>query len=116
MRPMLRWVLDDSGEFPDLPGLDRMRPEQMVELEGGVDAATYLVRCPDRDVVVKLKGGGLEAEARALRAWKPYTERVPEVLGLGTVPSMDERSIKYLMLAALKNDEGKIVETADEYL
>jgi fructosamine-3-kinase len=116
VRPMLRWVLDDSGEFPDLPGLDRMRPEQMVELEGGVDAATYLVRCPDRDVVVKLKGGGLEAEARALRAWKPYTERVPEVLGLGTVPSMDERSIKYLILAALKNDEGQIVETADEYL
>jgi fructosamine-3-kinase len=116
VRPMLRWVLDDSGEFPDLPGLDRMRPEQMVELGGGVDAATYLVRCPDRDVVVKLKGGGLEAEERALRAWKPYTERVPEVLGLGTVPSMDERSIKYLMLAALKNDEGRIVETADEYL
>jgi aminoglycoside phosphotransferase (APT) family kinase protein len=74
------------------------------------------VRCPRRDVVVKLKSDGLEAEARALRAWKPYTPRVPEVLGLGTVPSMDERSMKYLVLAALKNDEGRIVETADEYL
>ena len=113
---MLRWVLEDSGEFPDLPGLDQLTPEQVVELGGGVDAATYLVRCPHRDVVVKLDSSGLEAEARALRAWKPYTPRVPEVLGLGTVPSKDERSMKYLILAALKNDEGQIVETADEYL
>jgi aminoglycoside phosphotransferase (APT) family kinase protein len=113
---MLRWVLEDSGEFPDLPGLDEMAPEQVVELGGGVDAATYLVRSPRRDVVVKLKSSGLEAEARALWAWKPYTTRIPEVLGLGTVPSMDERSMKYLVLAVLKNDEGRLVETGAEYL
>src|SRR5215218_6998922 len=114
--PSLRWVLDDSGEFPDLPGFDQLTPEQVVELGGGVDAATYLVRCPGRDVVVKLKSDGLEAEARALRAWQRYTPRVPEVLGLGTVPSVGERSMKYLLLAALKNDEGRIVEPAAEYL
>jgi aminoglycoside phosphotransferase (APT) family kinase protein len=113
---MLRWVLEDSGAFPDLPGLDQLTSEQVVKLEGGVDAATYLVRCPHRDVVVKLKSNGLEAEARALRAWKPYTPRVPEVLGLGTVPSVGERSMKYLTLTALKYDEGRIVETAAEYL
>ena len=116
MEPRLRWVLQDSGEFPDLPGLDQLAPEQVVELGGGVDAATYLVRCPGRDVVVKLDSSGLEAEARALRAWRPYTPRVPEVLGSGTVPSMGERSMKYLLLAALKNAEGRLVETADEYL
>jgi fructosamine-3-kinase len=114
--PSLRWVLEDSGEFPDLPGLDQLTPEQVVELGGGVDAATYLVRCPRRDVVVKLNSNGLEAEARALRAWKPYTPRVPEVLGSGTVPSVGERSMRYLLLAALKNDEGQIVETAAEHL
>jgi aminoglycoside phosphotransferase (APT) family kinase protein len=114
--PSLRWVLEDSGEFPDLPELDHLTPEQVVELGGGVDAATYLVRCPRRDVVVKLDSSGLEAEARALRAWKPYTPRVPEVLGLGTVPSVGERSTKYLVLGALKNDEGRIVETAAKYL
>jgi fructosamine-3-kinase len=65
---------------------------------------------------VKLKSDGLEAEARALRAWKPYTPRVPEVLGVGAVPSEGERSMKYLLLAALKNAEGRIVETAAEYL
>lgn len=65
--PSLRWVLQDSGAFPDLPGLDQLAPEQVVELGGGVDAASYLVRCPQRDVVVKLKSIGLEAEARALR-------------------------------------------------
>ena len=116
VEPDLRWVLNDSGAFPDLPGLDQLTPEQVVELGGGVDAATYLVRCPRRDVVVKLKSNGLEAEARALRAWKPYTPRVPEVLGSGTVPSVDERSTKYLLLAALKNDEGQMVETAAEHL
>jgi fructosamine-3-kinase len=116
VQPILRWVLQDSGAFPDLPGPDQLAPEQVVALGGGVDAATYLMLCPRRDVVVKLKSNGLEAEARALRAWKPYTTRVPEVLGSGTVPSMDERSMKYLVLAALKNDEGRIVETADEYL
>jgi aminoglycoside phosphotransferase (APT) family kinase protein len=109
-------VLEDSGEFPDLPGLDQLTPEQVVELGGGVDAATYLVRCPGRDVVVKLKSDGLEAEARALRAWRPYTPRVPEVLGLGMVPSVGERSMKYLLLAALTNDAGRIVETALEHL
>jgi aminoglycoside phosphotransferase (APT) family kinase protein len=114
--PSLRWVLEDSGEFPDLPELDQLTSEQVVELGGGVDAATYLVRCPRRDVVVKLKSDGLEAEARALRAWKPYAPRVPDVLGLGTVPSVGERSTKYLLLAALKNDEGQIVEPAAEYL
>jgi aminoglycoside phosphotransferase (APT) family kinase protein len=114
--PMLRWVLEDSGQFPELPGPDQLTPEQVVELGGGVDASTYLVRCPRRDVVVKLKSDGLEAEARALRAWKPYTPRVPEVLGLGTVPSVGERPMKYLLLAALKNDEGRIVETAAEHL
>jgi fructosamine-3-kinase len=114
--PNLRWVLEGSGEFSDLPGLDQLAPEQVVELGGGVDAATYLVRCPGRDVVVKLKSDGLEAEARALRAWKRYTPRVPEVLGLGTVPSVGERSIKYLLLGALKNAAGRIVEPAAEYL
>src|SRR5215216_5110817 len=104
---MLRWVLEDSGEFPDLPRLDQLAPEQVVELGGGVDAATYLVRCPGRDVVVKLKSNGLEAEARALRAWKPYTTRVPEVLKAGTVPSVGKRPMKYLVLAALKNDAGR---------
>jgi len=116
MGPMLRWVLEDSGEFPDLPGLDQLTPEQVVKLGGGVDAATFLVRCPGRDVGVKLKSNGLEAEARALRAWKPYTPRVPEVLGLGAVPSVGEHSMKYLLLAALKNDEGRIVEPAAAYL
>ena len=116
MEPSLRWVLENSGAFPDLPGVDQLTADQVVELGGGVDAATYLVRCPHRDVVVKLKSSGLEAEARALRAWRPHTPRVPEVLGSGTVPSVGERSTKYLLLGALKNAESRLVETADEYL
>jgi fructosamine-3-kinase len=112
----LRWVLEESGEFTDLPKLDQMSEDQVVEMAGGVDASTYLVKGPDRDVIVKLNSSGLEAEARALRAWKPYTPRVPEVLGLGTVPTTGEKQIKYLILPALKNDEGEVVETAADYL
>jgi aminoglycoside phosphotransferase (APT) family kinase protein len=41
---------------------------------------------------------------------------VPEVLGIGTVPSSEEPAIKYLLLAAMKNDKGEVVETAKDYL
>jgi fructosamine-3-kinase len=112
----LRWLLEESGEFPELPDLDQLEPEQIDSMGGGVDAATYLVKSPNGDVVVKLNSEGLEAEARALRSWKPYTERVPEVLGVGTVPSSGEPPIKYLLLAALKNDDGEVIETADKFL
>ena len=112
----LKWVLEESGEFPDLPAFNSLTSEQVVPLRGGVDAATYLVRCPDRDVVVKLNTSGVEAEARALRAWRPFTERVPEVLSLGAVPSTGDRSIKYVVLTAMKNDQDEIVETAADYL
>ena len=112
----LRWLIEESGEFPDLPGLDQLEPDQVDSMGGGADAATYLVKRPDGDAVIKLNSEGLESEARALRAWKPYTERVPEVLGLGTMPSSEEPPIKYLILAALKNDDGDVVETADDFL
>ena len=112
----LRWLLEESGEFPELPDLDQLEPDQIDSMGGGVDAATYLVKRPNGDVVVKLNSVGLEAEARALRSWKPYTERVPEVLGVGTVPSSGEPPIKYLLLAALKNDDGDVIETADKFL
>jgi fructosamine-3-kinase len=112
----LRWLIEESGEFPDLHGLDQLEPDQVDSMGGGADAATYLVKRPDGDAVIKLNSEGLESEARALRAWKPYTERVPEVLGLGTVPSSGEPPIKYLILAALKNDDGDVVETANDFL
>jgi fructosamine-3-kinase len=112
----LRWLLEESGEFPELPDLDHLGPDQIESMGGGVDAATYLVKSRDGDIVVKLNSEGLEAEARALRSWKPYTERVPEVLGIGTVPSSGHPPIKYLLLAALKNDDGDVIETADEFL
>jgi hypothetical protein len=83
-----------------------MAPDQVDSVGGGVDAATYLVKRPDGDVVVKFNSEGLESEAGALRAWKPYTERVPGVLGIGTVPSSVDPPTKYLILAALKNDDG----------
>jgi aminoglycoside phosphotransferase (APT) family kinase protein len=86
-----------------------MLPLSVRRLQGGVGSEWS-------PVCGGLKSDGLEAEARALRAWKPYTLHVPEVLGSGTLPSVGERSMKYLLLAALKNDEGQIVETAAEYL
>jgi fructosamine-3-kinase len=112
----LRWVLDEVGMVPNTGSVENLSPQQVVSLAGGADALTYLVRCPGRDVVVKLSDHGLEAEARALRAWKARTRWVPDVLGVGTVPSAGARPVKYLLLSALVNDEGAVVETAAEYL
>jgi fructosamine-3-kinase len=114
--PRLRWLVNESGEFDDLPPLASLEPDQVFPLGGGVDATTYVVKCPDRDVVVKFNTEGLQAEAEALRAWRPYTSRVPEVLGIGSVPDSDEPDMRYLIVRALKNDDGDIVETALDYL
>jgi fructosamine-3-kinase len=114
----LRSVLTDAAELQEFGALRRVRPEQVVVLGGGVDAVTYLVRFPDRDVVVKLNDSGLEAEAEALRAWASYTPRVPEVLTVGVVPSTasDERPVKYLVLSALTDEDDRIVRTGADYL
>jgi len=111
----LRWVLDEVGVL-DIASPEGLSPQRVVSLTGGADALTYLVRCPGRDVVVKLSDHGLEAEARALRAWRAQTEWVPDVLGVGTAPSTETPPVKYLVLGALVNDEGAVVETAAEYL
>lgn len=31
----LRWLVEESGEFPDLPGLDEMQPDQVDSMGGG---------------------------------------------------------------------------------
>jgi fructosamine-3-kinase len=110
---LLVWVLQETGVCPDVGSPGTTSRRHVVSLAGGVDALTYLVRCPGRDVVVKLSDYGLEAEARALRAWAPHTSGVPQVLAVGTVPSTRAR---FLVLTALKNDHGDLVETAVDYL
>jgi fructosamine-3-kinase len=69
-------------------------------------------------VVVKLNDRSLEAEAEALRAWASYTPRAPEVLAMGVVPSTaaDENPVKYLLLTALTDDDGRIAENGADYL
>jgi fructosamine-3-kinase len=110
---LLAWVLEETGVCPDVASPGTTSRRHVVSLAGGVDALTYLVRCPGRDVVVKLSDYGLEAEARALRAWAPHTSGVPQVLTVGTVPST---RVRFLVLTALKNDHGDVVETAVDYL
>lgn len=112
----LAWVLAHTPAVPEGASAEQDRRGQVVPLGGGADALTYLVRSPGRAVVVKLNDEGLEAEARALRAWKAFTTGVPDVLDVGTVPSTGDRPVKYLVLSALANDEGDLVETAAEYL
>lgn len=107
----LRSVLEEVGVVTDASPLDQRR---VAPLSGGADAHTYLVRCPGRDVVVKLNENWLDAEATALRAWKEHTPWVPEVLGAGTVPGT--RAVKFLALVPMVNDRGEVVETVAEYL
>jgi fructosamine-3-kinase len=115
-RAHLRWVLAEGGEFPGLPGPDRMAPDSVVPLSGGVDAATYLVKGQSRKVVLKLSRQGLEAEAHALRAWRAHSDLVPEVLGVGTVPWTGDEPVRYLVLEALDNEWGGLVETGEDLL
>lgn len=96
--------------------LEEVSLGQVVSLGGGGDALTYLVRRPGRDVVVKLNDRGLEAEATALRAWREHTSWIPEVLGAGMVPSSGTPPLKYLVLGALVDDQGGVVETAAQQL
>lgn len=100
----------------DAASLEEVAPGSVVSLGGGADALTYLVRGLGRDVVVKLNDRGLRAEARALRAWKADATSVPDVLGVGTVPSTGPQQLTYLVLGALVNEDGEVVETAAEYL
>jgi hypothetical protein len=103
-------VLSDAAELQEFGSLRRVRPDQIAVLGGGVDAVTYLVQSADQRVVVKLNDRSLEAEAEALRAWASYTPRAPEVLAMGVVPSTaaDENPVKYLLLTALTDDDGRI--------
>jgi hypothetical protein len=79
----VRWPLGESGQSPDLPRLAQMTPDQINFLEGGVDAATYLVKRPNGDVVVHLNRDGLEAEARAL-LWRQIPATAPNARQLCT--------------------------------
>jgi hypothetical protein len=108
---LLGRVLVATRLLPDAESLDR---RHIVSLGGGLDAETCLIRCPGRAVVVKLNEHTLEAEAAALRAWRAHTPRVPKVLGAGTVP--ESPRVKFLVVEAMVNDEGDVVETAEEYL
>ncbi len=112
----MRWVLAESGDLPDLPESGRMAQDGVVPMGGGVDAATYLVRGLSRNVVLKLNRQGLEAEARALQAWRAHSDLVPEVLGVGTVPSTGDEPVRYLVLEALENQRGGVVETGADLL
>jgi len=111
----LRWVLEASDAVPHASSESGI-PVQVVSLGGGADAQTFLVRRAGHDLVVKLSDRGLEAEARALRAWKGTTDCVPDVLDVGTVPTPGGRTVTYLVLAALLDDDGEVVKTAAEHL
>jgi fructosamine-3-kinase len=112
----LAWVLDRTALFPEISTEERISLLRVEPLSGGADARTFLVRCDDHAVVVKLNETGLEAEAEALNAWKPYGGSLPDVLGVGALPSTGGPPVKYLVLSALVNDDGGVVETAAEYL
>ncbi len=111
-------VIEKTHALPQIDSIEDLRSEQVSVLGGGVNAAVYLVRSSNKQVIIKLHYDGLEAEAEALKAWKARHVRVPSVLDSGIVlkTKNSKRPIKYLIQSAMLDKHGRIVETCASYL
>lgn len=111
---LVRAALCDAGLGQAGPPPGHGDVEQM---GGGVDASTFLVHRAVGDVVVKLHGTGVEAEARALRAWRSHSDRVPAVLGSGRLArNGSDEPVSYLVLEVLRDAGGGVASIASELL
>lgn len=111
-------LIKDSRAIPQFSSLDELRPECIEPLSGGAEAATYLLRTPKVQAIIKFGHKGLEAEAEALRAWRARGAQVPEVLASGVVPATKRspNPIKYVVEQALLDRHGRLVETCASFL
>lgn len=114
----IRSVIEETKALPEIDSVESLRDEQIDALGGGVDAATYLVKSKDKQVVIKLSTNTIEAEAEALKAWKEQGALVPEVSAHGTVPASkeDDPKVMYLVQEAITDENGRIAETAANLL
>ena len=110
-------ALKQTAALPGIETIENLRPEQIGTLSGGVDAATYLVRSREGQVVIKINDHDIGAEAEALQAWRDRHARVPQVLGYGYLRSgASTRRGKYLVQKAILTPHGRLVETCANYL
>lgn len=117
-RKYITSVIDQTSVLPGVDSFEELRPEQFNVLAGGVDAATYLVKSGDGQVIIKISDHDIEAEAEALQAWRKQHARVPDVLAFGVVPKLTagKKKMKYLIERALVTKYGRLVETCASYL
>lgn len=111
-------VIEETKALPEIDSVQEMRPEHFNALTGGNLSATYLVRSPLSQVIIKLRSDSVEAEAEALIKWKERRVHVPKVIAYGIVPASKKEKvpIKYLILEAILDTNGRIAETCDNYL
>lgn len=111
-------IIENTRALPSVSSIEELRPEQIDTLGGGVDGATYLVRSPQTQVVIKLSNHGVEAEAEALLAWRAQHAHVPKLLDCGIVPATANQKIKvkYLIQEAILDKNKRVAETCADYL
>lgn len=114
----ISYILKKAHILPDFDTIQNLRPEQMTVLGGGNNAAVYLIRSPEKQVIIKLDEQGVEAEAEAIAQWRKRGARVPDVLAAGTFPEslIKRKNLKYVIQKALLTKHGILAETCANYL
>lgn len=114
----IKSIIEGSKALPEIDSIEELRPENFNALTGGNLSATYLVRSPGNQVVIKLRTSYIEAEAESLIAWKKRRVRTPKAISYGLVPvsRYEKLKIKYLILEAIIDSNGRVAESAHDYL
>jgi fructosamine-3-kinase len=111
-------ILKREKLFPGFERVENLRPEQISVLAGGKNAAVYLVRAPDGQVIIKIDDQGIDAEVEAFAAWRKQGARVPDIYGTGSLSaaSSNGKKLKYAVQKAFVTKHGVIAETCANYL
>lgn len=114
----IKSVIEHTRALPNISNIEELRPEQLNALGGGVDAATYLVKSAEAQIIIKLSTHGIEAEAEALEHWQAKGVHVPEVMDWGIVPvtGHNVQKVKYIVQQAMLDKHGRIAETCANFL
>lgn len=114
----ISYILKKARILSDFDTVQDLRPEQMTVLGGGNNAAVYLIRSPEKQIIIKLDDQGVEAETEAIEQWRKRGARVPDVLAAGKFPEslVKRKNLKYIIQKALLTKHGILAETCANYL
>lgn len=85
---------------------------------GGKLSACYIIRCQSGNYLLKIRGGGIYAEHRALEAWRQKGARVVPVVASGVIPMTKHspKPMKYLLIELISGSAGEIAPTGTDFV